>query len=301
MGLIACCGLAGRDYSIGHTSIVMYDAERGNREIRATVFYPSDADGYNAPLALSSAGKFPVICFAHGYLLPTDTYENIWEALVPRGYLIIFPETESGLFPSHDDLADDLGFALSEITRYGLNEASMFFNRIDTMQCVMGHSMGGGAALTAASKFPDIIKGVVVLAPYNTKPSAIQAVTAMALPTLIISGSNDCITPFAEHPLPMYYGSVSPHKTLINIIGGSHCQMGGSNTLCRFGEIMSGCKADISQTEQHKLLAKYITPWLQFFMKSDRNAGRLFDSILTSDTSVEFLRSRSLSDENFRK
>jgi dienelactone hydrolase len=177
----------------------------------------------------------------------------------------------------------------------------MFFNRIDTMQCVMGHSMGGGAAITAASKFPDMIKGVVVLAPYNTKPSAIQAVAELPVPTLIISGSNDCVTPYAEHPLPMYYGSASPDKTLINIIGGSHCQMGGRNSLCRLGEIMSGCKTEISRAEQHKLLAKYLTPWMQYYMRSDLDAGMLFDSILTSDTSVEFLRSRSLSAGNPKK
>jgi dienelactone hydrolase len=159
----------------------------------------------------------------------------------------------------------------------------------------MGHSMGGGAIFAAANRRLDI-NAVVALAPFNTSPSAIQAASSVAMPTLIFAGSNDCITPPEKHQYPIYNFSASAEKTYILIKGGTHCQMGSHNSLCNFGETMAFCKDGISREEQHQALNKYLLPWLNFFLKSNYEAGIEFDTSINSDIAVEYLRSRPLVD-----
>ena len=79
-----------------------------------------------------------------------DSYTYIRDALVPQGFIIAFPKTEGELFPSHMDLAMDISFILRKISEYGSDNSSIFFNRIQRMNCAMGHSMGGGSAVLAA-------------------------------------------------------------------------------------------------------------------------------------------------------
>jgi hypothetical protein len=153
--------------------------------------------------------------------------------------------------------------------------------------------MGGGAAFLAAADNRSV-HAAVALTPANTRPSAFDAAAATEVPTLIFSGSNDCITPPEEHHLPMYEKSASLDKSYLLIHGGTHCQMGVSFEKCVIGERMARCMTGISEEKQLMILARYMVPWLRYFLNGDKNQGIRFDTELRSDTTVTWLQSRPL-------
>jgi hypothetical protein len=216
-----------------------------------------------------------------------DAYQHIWTATVPEGFIAVFPTTEGSFSPSHLDFGKDIAFVIGQMTALGLNAASPFFNHVDTMNCVMGHSMGGGAAFLAAQSGQGI-KALVTLAPAETTPSAIQAATGISVPALIFAGLNDCITPPPANQIPMYNNLSSNCKSYIGIHGGSHCQMADNNILCSFGEGTCTPHAAITRDAQHAVIKQYLLPWLQFELKGDCAAGARFDSLAVQDTSIAF-------------
>jgi len=280
-------------YLTGKTSLLLTENANGGRKVPVDIYYPSDSGKIDSPVASQPFKKLPVICFNHGYLINPDAYSNIREALVPEGYILIFPRTERGLFPSHKAMSRDIGLVFSRMDDLAKDTNSIFFERVDTLKCVMGHSMGGGASFAAAGMFPDI-KCLVALAPYDTRPSAVKAAESVTVPVLIFTGANDCVTPAGKHQVPIYESLASSGKTIIHIKGGTHCQMAGSSSICRFGESFKSCKAEIDMEEQHRIINRYLVPWLNFHMKGDIPAGLLFEKEIGSDTGIEFERSGPL-------
>jgi len=281
-------------YETGELSLKFIDKERGNRRIPVDIYYPvnslrSDSDTYP-----DISEKFPVICFGHGYLISGKWYDHICDILVPEGFILIIPASEDGLFPSHKTLAKDMNFALNEISKLNQDKSSPLFNRIDTVKCMMGHSMGGGSLFLGVNLSRDV-KSIVALAPLDTRPSAVKAAASVKIPTLIFAGSNDCITPPDKHQLPVYNSSASPDKIYILIKGGTHCQMGVSHPKCSSAEKVAGCREiNISGDEQLKILARYILPWLKFHLYNDNEAGIQFTTVLRKDSAVEYKQSRPL-------
>jgi predicted dienelactone hydrolase len=291
--LTICVNVTAQHYIIGHLPAMMTDSNRGNREIRCEIYYPVRNENAGFDKDDVYAGRFPVICFAHGYMMSPDCYGNIREALVPEGYIVVFLNSETGIFPSHQAISEDLVLVLRETEKMGREAGSPLYGITDSISCLMGHSMGGGA-LFAAANLNEGTTAVVALAPLNTKPSAIQAASSVAVPTLIFAGDNDCITPPDRNQIPIYNFSASADKTFILIRGGTHCGMADSSRVCTLAEKLSGCNDGITAEEQHQILKKYLIPWLDYFLKGEEAQGISFDTELRSDTSVTWLQSRPL-------
>ena len=143
-------------YAIGHTTITIVDSSRGNRSISTEIYYPADAAGINVPMSTLNNEKFPVLIFGHGFLMTWDAYQNIWESLVPRGFIMAFPKTEGSISPSHLEYGKDLAYVSNQVYNLSLLPNTIFTNRVSFMNAVMGHSMGGGAAFLAAQLNPNI-------------------------------------------------------------------------------------------------------------------------------------------------
>jgi pimeloyl-ACP methyl ester carboxylesterase len=284
------CGAFGQPFQIGHTTITLIDSTRSNRNIDTEVYYPSDVAGNNVPVSTATNDPFPVISFGHGFVMSWDAYRNIREAIVPEGFIIVFPETETGLTPSHIEFGKDIAFIISEFKLIHQDTSSLFYNRIDSMNCVMGHSMGGGSAFLAAQLSAEV-RSIATLAPAETNPSAIQAAAGISIPSLIIAGGNDCVTPPSTNQSPMHDSLQSQCKILININGGSHCQMADSNFLCSVGEASCTPQPAITRADQHIVIERYLLPWLKYTLKGDCNSGSRFDSLITDDTLITFQRS----------
>jgi dienelactone hydrolase len=272
---------AGKDiWEIGNISATFSDPERNNRNIPTEIFYPADIGGSNAAVA---EGVFPLIVFGHGFAMNYNAYQYLWEALVPYGYILAFPKTEASIipFPDHADFGLDMAFLVAEVKALGLEEGSAFYGKVSANAAVMGHSMGGGAAFLAAADNEDVA-AVVTFAPAETDPSAIDAAALAKGSVLIFAGENDCVTPVAEHQLPMFNNPPEGKKILITIIGGGHCYFGDYNFFCSLGE--NSCSPDpaISRAEQQQTTLSLLIPFLEFQLKGEYAGWEGFQVELTN-------------------
>jgi dienelactone hydrolase len=101
-------------------------------------------------------------------------------------------------------------------------------NKVDPNRtAVMGHSMGGGAAIEATNTRPTL-KASVPMAPWDGTKTWPNAVT----PTLIIGAQNDTVAPVADHAIPLYNGLTGViDKAYLEIAGASHSVTNSDNAL----------------------------------------------------------------------
>jgi hypothetical protein len=217
-----------------------------------------------------------------------DDYAYLWEALVPAGYILALPRTEGGLFPSHGEFGRDLAFLVRKLQQEGTNPASRFYGAVGATCAVMGHSMGGGASFLAAAEDPGIT-ALANLAAAETSPSAIGAAAGITAPALMFAGSFDCVTPPAQHQIPMYEALASDCKTLVTITGASHCQFAEYDYLCTLGE--GGCPTPgISRAVQHQITVSLLRPWLDFELRGDAAGWAEFEDLLAGGAGLTYLR-----------
>lgn len=280
-------------YNIGHTTITFQDPSRGNRSIQTEIYYPGQTTGTDVDLV---QGSFPVIIFGHGFVMSWDAYQNLWEEFVPRGYIMLFPRTEGSIFGTdHQKFGWDLQFLVTEMQNEGADASSMFYNAVAPQTALMGHSMGGGAAFLAAdslcSNGNTTLKTLIGLAPAESTSNGVSSISSAAnvtVPSLILSGTQDGVTPPTEHHIPMYNALNSSCKTIINIIGGAHCYFANSNFNCDFGESTSSSGISITREEQHQVTFDFVNLWLDYILKDNCNSYFLFNDSLSSSSRITF-------------
>ncbi len=271
--------------AIGHTQITFQDPSRGNRNIQTEIYYPATVAGNNVAIA---AGQYPVIVFGHGFVMSWDAYQNLWEEFVPRGYIMLFPRTEGNLFSTnHQEFGWDLKFLVTRMQSENNAASSIFYNHVASETALMGHSMGGGAAFLAADSLCTNgnvnLKTIIGLAPAESSTngvSSIKSAKSITVPAVIMSGSQDGVTPPAQHHIPMYDSLASDCKTFINILGGAHCYFAKPNTNCDFGEGTSSSGISITRANQNAVTFDFINLWLDYTLKGDCNAFDVFNDSL---------------------
>ncbi|MBN2174366.1 MAG: dienelactone hydrolase family protein [Bacteroidales bacterium] len=269
-------------WNIGNTSITFSDPDRSNRSIPTQIFYPANTGGTNVPVA---DGQFQVIVFGHGFVMVYSAYQFLWETLVPLGYIVALPTTEGSLSPDHLSLGLDLRFLVNKLKSEGENPSSIFNGHIADSAAIMGHSMGGGAAFLAVENF-DGVSAMITFAAAETNPSAIQAAQNISVPTLVFSGSNDCVTPPPDHQIPMYNNLASPCKTFISITGGGHCYFADYNFNCAFGEAFCSPSPSISRDQQHNIILSHLIHYLDFQLKGDQLSWITFNNLLNNPSGI---------------
>lgn len=279
-------------YLIGHRTFTFNDPSRTGgfgsgggpgRQIQTEIYYPATAAGDNTPFVTDS---FPYIVFGHGFVMTWDAYLNFVNELVPKGYILLFPRTEGSITPNHNDFGLDLALVANSFRNLGQNPSSVYYQRVGSTCAIMGHSMGGGAAFLAAANNTNIT-ALATVAAAETNPSAINAAKNVKVPTLVMYGGNDCVTPPANHQLRMYDSLGTKCKTLINIVGGSHCQFAESNFNCSFGETTCSPGPTINRAVQHQRMFKYLVPWLNKVLKGACHPQSKIDSLLQVSTTSE--------------
>lgn len=282
-------------FAIGHTTITFNDPARTGgygsgggpgRQIQTEIYYPGISNGDDVAVV---NGQFPIIVFGHGFAMTWSAYQNIWEELVPLGYVIAFPRTEGSIFPSpsHGDFGLDLVIVEEKLSALNANAASIFYNKLTDKSAIMGHSMGGGSSILAAANNANITT-VIGLAPAETTPSAITQASQVTVPALIFTADQDFVTPSADHHLPIYNGLNAACKYYINILGGAHCYYANANLNCDFGESSSGGNITITREYQQEIMFSYLIPWLDMYLK-EKCARNVFEVDLLSDSDVTFL------------
>lgn len=270
-------------FAIGRTTLNLTDPTRNNRSVPTEVYYPASTAGVNVPITTQTTETFPVISFGHGFLMTWDAYQNIWEALVPQGYIVAFPKTEGSFSPSHLEFGKDLAFVVTSLQQLGTNSSSLFHNRVGTNSALMGHSMGGGSAHLAHAFLPNVTT-LMTLAPAETNPSAVSAAATISQPSLVIAGANDCVTPPSQHQIPIFNALNSECKSYVSITGGSHCFMANSNFFCNIGESSCTPAPTITRAQQQFTLNAVMLAWLDAYLKDDCQSQTNWpDNITTID------------------
>jgi pimeloyl-ACP methyl ester carboxylesterase len=274
-----------QNFKIGHTSVCATDGSRNGRVVDMLIYYPADSSGEDVPLASLKGKNFPVVSFGHGYMMPARYYQNIWTCIVPEGYIMVLPTSETGLFPSHYEFGLDLVFAVNYILAENNDSSSLFYKKLSGKSCLMGHSMGGGSAILGAEHCNGI-SSLAVLSPLDTRPSSAEAAKSVIIPALVITGTNDFITPPRKHALPIFNALASPEKKYISIIGGNHCYMAIKNRMCDFAERKKS-RDIITREKQHDIINRYLLSWLDYTLKWNSDAGKKFDVMMETDSLIE--------------
>lgn len=295
--LLIFCGIqvcAFGQFSIGRTTITFNDPSRTGgfgsgggpgRQIQTEIYYPASSSGVNAPLL---NGNYPLIVFGHGFVMTWDSYQNIIDHYVPMGYVLAFPRTEGGISPSHNEFALDLIQVATSMESQHANQSSLLYQFWNGKKAIMGHSMGGGASFLAAGNPNATFQLIVGLAPAETNPSAITASAAVAIPTVVFSGTEDAVTPPNDHHLPIYTAVTSNCKQFISITGGAHCYFANTSTTCDFGESTSGGNISITRAQQHATTFLHLDPVLAFYLQPDCSKWSPYISGLSSDMNITF-------------
>jgi dienelactone hydrolase len=227
------------------------------------------APGRSFPARLlypTQGGPYPAVAFAHGYANRSSWYAGTLRSIAASGYVVIAPDSETGRFPSHSRLADDLNRSLRWLGRQsGSGTRDVPRRKVDSARsAVAGHSMGGGVALLAATRSRSV-DTVITLAAAETTPRASAAVRRLRVPALFVVGSDDRIVPAAGTAV-MFRRTPSP-ALLATIEGGSHCG---------FMEVIPpACDAGwISYQRQLVLTREQVRRWLERHLES-RTATRV--------------------------
>ena len=271
-------------YLKGRQVLSIADPARSNRQVNTEIYYPADISGNNVPVA-AGTGKFPVVVFGHGFVIPVSSYAWLADSLVKYGYIVAMPTTEGSLAPSHDNFGKDLAFLCNAIISFDNNASSFLYQRVRNKSAVAGHSMGGGASfLAAAGNSPADV--VFNFAAAETNPSATAAAALTLKPALVFGGSNDCIVPPSVQQA--MYGNVNNTcKTFINITNALHCQFANNNGTCVFGQLTSGCNSSgITPAIVYNKITELLLPFLDYYLKGICLRGEAFLAAYTNMTGV---------------
>lgn len=235
-------------YPVAYTDVSVSAA---GRSYSARVWYPGTTAGANAPVA---QGLHPGLAFGHGFFQDISKYESTLRHYASWGFITVTPKSQGGLAPSHTGFADDLNAGLTWLTTQNSTTGSRFAGTVDTGRyAVSGHSMGGGAALLAASRNP-AVKTVTTLAAAETNPSAVTASAALTVPAQYVGGSKDTIAGVEGNQRKMYDAKPAPTQLRV-ITGGFHCGFTDSNGF--------GCDSgSVTRAEQQRLTRSVTTTYL---------------------------------------
>ncbi len=276
--------LQAQNFAIGHRTEILIDASRNNREIPVEVYYPALITGDDAAFA---TGAFPLVSFGHGFAMGVDVYTNITDFFVPKGFIFLMVNTETSLFsPSHPDFGLDLNFALSAMQAKGVLSASPYFGKISDKTAIMGHSMGGGAAVLAAAA-NQTLNALILMAPAVTNPSSITAAPQATAPAIVFSGDGDAVVTPTDAHVPIFNGLNATCKHFISILGGGHCYYGNSAPFtCDLGETVSGSTITITREQQQSIFYDFALPMMELNLKNDASKWESFKDSLQNSTRI---------------
>jgi dienelactone hydrolase len=252
----------------GWTDVTIQPA--GGGSFAATVFYPASAPGgAGAPLDTSGA-PYPAVVFGHGYLANPGMYAVTLSRLATEGFVVIAPRTRRMLLPDHSQFADDMSASLTWLVGESKRTDSLFSGAIrpDAFGAA-GHSMGGGAALLAASRDPRIV-AVSTFAAADTRPSSLDVVDRIGGAVQFIAGSDDAIAPLEDHQRPLF-DAVTAAKQLVVLKGGSHCGfLDEEPPLCDSGSM--------NRDEQLALSRELLSDWFRQHLAGDEATRSIVSS-----------------------
>jgi len=170
----------------------------------------------------SSAGRFPLVVFVHGYDVGPLTYQRFLSTLAGAGYVVVAPsfpleDPSRGLGLDRSDLpneATDVSFVISAML------AGPLASRIEPARvAVVGHSDGADVALMVGyqvGRMDPRVDAVVADAP---DPMS-GPIAASRVPLLLIQGNADSVVPYASST--EVFAQVRAPSSYLTLLGADH-------------------------------------------------------------------------------
>jgi hypothetical protein len=176
-----------------------------------TIYYPND----------TSQGTFGVVAISPGFTAGQSSIQWLGPRIASQGFVVITIDTNSRF-----DQPASRGTQLLAALDYVVNSSSSTVRaRVDgSRQAVMGHSMGGGGSLEAASDRRSL-EAAIPLQGWNTDKSWSEVET----PTLVIGAENDSTASVSSHSIP-FYESLGGEKAYLELNNASHFVSNSPNT-----------------------------------------------------------------------
>jgi len=226
---------------------------RGAGYAGGTVYYPGDGQP-----------PFGGIVVCPGFR--EDQAEIGWlgPRLASHGFVVLTMDVK-GKRSLPQTRSEQLMAALQTLRVESAQRDRPLFGRVDLQRlAVVGHSMGGGAALIAAEALGPAVKAAIPLNPWCKDPKEFPTLT---VPTLIIGGENDVLAPASRHARP-FYASIpaSTHKLYLEIKGGPHGVTNGAAD----GTFSALTRFEGAPTEaQRQIVSRYVVAWLKLYVDGD--------------------------------
>lgn len=148
----------------------------------------------------------PAVTLGHDWLQPAERYADLLRHLASWGIVAAAPSSHRGPVPSISGLAADLRTTLDVCAGVRLGDGRISVDSRHT--ALIGHGIGGGAALTAAAGHRRLA-AVVTIAVSQT-PAALDSARAITVPTLHIAAGKDTVAPPAGHVEPIAEAGKGP-------------------------------------------------------------------------------------------
>lgn len=205
-----------------------------------TVYYPEDA-----PDAVGGVAVAP------GW---TEMQRHIdwWgPRLASHGYAVLVLDTNDRFRDQPDLRADALMAAVGILRGENGRRGSPLFGKVDrSKMALMGHSMGGGGTLIAASEHSDELSAAIPFTPWEPEAD----LSGITVPTLVMAGSADRIAPVDEHAW-RHFNLIpeSTTKVYMEVDGGNHYI------------------ADTTRGPDLATMGRYGIAWLKLYMDGDES------------------------------
>ncbi|MDI1261384.1 hypothetical protein [Aquabacterium sp.] len=206
----------------------------------ATVTYPT----------AKSDGPYGLVVLAPGFLLAQGYYSWLAERVASHGFVVVNLSTNS-IFDSPDVRAPQLASALKQVLALSQTATSPYSGLVNPDRlALMGHSAGGGAALTAALSNPGLKAVVGLTLAVGTQKEFSQ----LQVPALVLAAEKDVIAPNATYSMPVFQSlSAALPSAYIEIAGADHLTP----------TILEGSR-------MRAVLGRYTIAWLKRFVDEDR-------------------------------
>lgn len=273
--------LSAQLYQVGYSSMTFTDPSRGNRQIPAEIFYPADVTGNNVPLGSPFDKKYPVVIFGHDEATPYYNYQYAWDRWVPQGFIVVTPLSEMTAPMNVDEFAKDMAFVAEQFKLMRYNPTSFYFKRLNQKACFIGHGLGASAAVQAVQYHPNVTT-LITLAANEATPSTIAAASQVTVPSVVVVGGNDCISPLGTVQEAIFNNLASDCKTLMNFTTESRCVFAQNDGACV--ALDNPCAATITYPYQLINLEStwMLVSFMRFYMKSNAPALDKFEWKLKS-------------------